>query len=67
MSNEDFTENWQGEPRRTEPSWSVLERAGRYRSSVDTDVRDTWRRFGWRPGRKTLAPMEPTPFDGDEA
>lgn len=44
------------------PSWRIDMQPYRYRSSVETDVQATWRRFGWRPGKNPRLDLK-TPFD----
>lgn len=37
------------QPKRTEPSMPSTDPRFIWRSSADTDVQRTWRRFGWTP------------------
>jgi len=43
------------EPKRTEPSWSLMKEPARYTDSSSTDVQATWRRFGWLPRSERMA------------
>ena len=40
------------ESKRAEPSVPITDPAFAYRPAVATDVRITWRRFGWTPKEK---------------
>jgi hypothetical protein len=48
-------------PKILKPTISILNRAFAYKPSYATAIAETWRRFGWRPGKRNAQQPQARP------